>query len=66
MDRKEAAKYLSLSPRTIRAHLAEIPHFCYGKKIIFRKSELDQWMENFRVRDLDLDRAMKMAEEMLA
>ncbi len=66
MDLKEADAYLPLSERTIRQHLGEIPHFRYGKKIIFRKSELDQWMETFRVRDQDLDEAMKKAEEMLA
>jgi len=65
LDLKEAAEYLPLSERTIRQHLKEIPCFRYGKKIIFKKSELDQWMEGFRVRDQDLDQAMKMAEEML-
>jgi len=66
LDLKEATEYLPLSERTIREHLKVIPHFRYGKKIIFRKGELDQWMETFRVRDQDLDQAMKMAEEMLA
>ena len=65
LDLKGAAEYLPLSERTIRQHLNEIPHFRYGKKIIFKKSELDQWMEIFRVRDQDLDAAMKKAEEML-
>ena len=65
LDLKEVTEYLPLSERTIREHLNEIPHFRYGKKIIFRKSELDQWMEKFRVKDQDLDQAMKMAEEML-
>ena len=66
LDLKEAAEYLPLSERTVRQHLNEIPHFRYGKKIIFKKSELDQWMETFRVQDQDLDVAMKIAEEMLA
>jgi len=66
MDLTGAVEYLPLSERTIREHLNEIPHFRYGKKIIFRKSELDQWMETFRVRDQNLDEAMKKAEEMLA
>jgi len=66
LDLKEAAQYLPLSKRTIWEHRNTIPHFRYGKKIIFRKSELDRWMETFRVRDQDLDEAMKMAEEMLA
>ncbi len=66
MDLKEAAQYLPLSKRTIWEHRNTIPHFRYGKKIIFRKSELDRWMETFRVRDQALDEAMKIAEEMLA
>ncbi len=66
MDLKEAAEYLPLSERTIRQHLNEIPCFRYGRKVIFKKSELDQWMETFRVRDQDLDIALKKAEEMLA
>jgi len=66
LDLKEAAQYLPLSKRTIWEHRNTIPHFRYGNKIIFRKSELDRWMETFRVRDQDLDEAMKMAEEMLA
>ena len=66
MDLREVTEYLPLSERTIRDHLNEIPYFRYGKKIIFRKSELDQWMETFRVRDQDLDAALRMAEKMLA
>ena len=66
LDLKQASEYLPLSARTIREHLKTIPHFRCGRKIIFRKSELDQWMETFRVRDQDLDAAMKKAEEMLA
>ena len=57
--------YLPLSEKTLRQHLNEIPHFRCGGKIIFKKSELDRWMESFRVRDQDLDAAMEMAEELL-
>jgi len=66
MDLKEVTEYLPLSERTIREHLGEIPHFRYGKKIIFKKSEIDRWMEGFRVSDPDLDAAVRMAEEMLS
>ncbi len=66
MDLKEVTQYLPLSERTIREHLNEIPHFRYGKKIIFKRSELTRWMETFRVREPDLDEAMRMAEQMLA
>ena len=66
LDLKQASEYLSLSERTIREHLKTTPHYRFRRKIIFRKSELDQWMETFRVRDQDLDQAMRKAEEMLA
>jgi len=66
LDLKEAAEYIPLSERTIRQHLKTIPHFRCGRKIIFRKSELDRWMEAFRVSDQDLDSAMRLAKEMMA
>lgn len=49
LDLKEAAEYLSLSVRMIRALLPGIPHFRIGsKKLLFRKSELDGWMLQYR------------------
>ena len=68
MTVKDAVNYLPFSERTIRSRLGEIPHFRCGGKIIFKKSELDQWMEIYRAQALDseLDLAMKMAEGMLA
>ena len=65
MDLKEAAQYLPLSERTIREHLQTIPHYRYGKKLFFKRSTLDKWVETFRVRDDDLDKALEMAESML-
>ena len=65
MDLKEAARYLPLSERTIREHLQTIPHYRYGKKIFFKRSTLGQWVETFRVRDDDLDVAVRLAEELL-
>ena len=62
---REAAKYLCLSQRTIREHLKSIPHYRYGKKIIFKRSTLDEWVERFRVRDDDLEQALELAEELL-
>ena len=61
----EAAKYLCLSQRTLREHLKSIVHYRYGRKIIFKRSQLDSWVETFRVRDDDLDVAVQIAEEML-
>ena len=65
MDLKEAAEYLPVSERTIREHLKTIPHYRYGKKIFFKRSTLDRWIETFRVQDDDLEQALELAEEML-
>ena len=62
---KEAAEYLPFCALTISKHLKEIPHFRYNRKLFFRKSELDQWAERWRVHTDDVDKAMQMAEEML-
>ncbi len=48
LDKKEAAAYTSLSIRNLEARLGEIPHYRVGKKILFKKSELDRWLEQFR------------------
>lgn len=45
----EASKYLSMSTRTIRDRLDEIPHRRVGTRILlFKKSELDTWLEQYR------------------
>ena len=48
MAKLDAAAYTSLSPRTLESRLDEIPHFRVGTKILFKKSELDTWMEEHR------------------
>ena len=48
MDKREAATYTSLSTRNLEARLPEIPHYRVGKKILFKKSEIDKWMETYR------------------
>ena len=48
MDKQEAATYTSLSTRTLEGRLGEIPHFRVGRKVLFKKSELDSWLEQFR------------------
>ena len=64
MDKRGAAAYTSLSVRNLEARLSEIPHFRVGNKVLFKKSELDHWMETHREgdsRNLDLiaDEAVK-------
>ncbi len=68
LDKREAASYTSLSIRNLEARLAEIPHYRVGKKILFKKSELDHWMESHREggsHDLDkiADDAVKTLRE---
>ena len=66
----EAAGYVRLSERTLRRRLNEIrPRpFRVGNKLVFKKSDLDQWMEKYRLEDVarEMDEAVSIAEEMLA
>jgi len=63
LDKQEAAKYTSLCVRTLEARLSEIPHFRVGNKILFKKSELDHWMESYREGTQNLDRIADEAIE---
>ena len=46
---KQSSEYLGISTRTIRDRLDEIPHYRVGSKmLLFKKSELDEWMLQFR------------------
>jgi len=52
----EASEYLAMSSRTIRDRLDEIPHYRVGTKLLlFKKSELDKWMSQYRVGNAELD-----------
>lgn len=66
LDLQAASEFLSLSPRTLRKALPEIPHFTSpdGGKFLFRSDELLQWLERFRVKPVDLDEAHRVAEEL--
>ena len=66
LDKREAAAYTSLSTRTLEGRLDEIPHFRVGKKILFKKSELDRWIESHRQGgNHDLDKIANEAIESL-
>jgi excisionase family DNA binding protein len=58
MPKSEAAVYMGISVSNVEKQLNSIPHFRVGVKVLFRKSELDRWMEKHREKpaDLDLDR----------
>jgi excisionase family DNA binding protein len=55
LSKKEAAKYLALSVRTLDKRLREIPHFRVGKKILFRNSGLHKWLEHYKEMPQKLD-----------
>ncbi len=50
MDVGDAAKHLACSPRRIYTLVSQgrIPHGRDGKRLLFRKSELDAWLERSR------------------
>ena len=60
----DSVDYLCLAERTIRGLLDEIPHFRVGKKLLFKKSELDQWMERCREDPGDPD-VKQLADEVV-
>ena len=51
MGASELAKYLDWQVSTVYAktHSKLIPHFKRGKKLLFKKSEIDKWLESGRV-----------------
>ena len=55
MGLKEGAAYLSMSERTFRSHFEQMPRFKVGGKWLFKKSELDAWMERKRVRPEEVE-----------
>ncbi len=48
MTLAQTLEYLPLSERNIRERLSEIPHYRVGKRLLFKKSELDFWMQGYR------------------
>jgi excisionase family DNA binding protein len=62
LAKSEASAYLALSVSNIEKRLSEIPHFRVGAKVMFRKSELDRWMQQHRENSADLDLA-RIADE---
>ena len=48
LGKKEAAAYLCLSLRNFESRLDELPRYRVGSKLLFKKSELDRWMEKYR------------------
>ena len=61
----QASKYLSISTRTIRDR-DDIPRYRIGTKmLLFKRSELDEWMAQFRVGNAELDELVNETLEKL-
>ncbi len=48
-DKKAAVEYLGWSLRKLEHFLPEIPHFKHGGKTYFRRSQLDEYMDQFAI-----------------
>lgn len=55
LDITAAAKFLSRSPRWLRQHVHEIPHYRPGGQILFDEADLRRWMLRFKVEPVDID-----------
>ena len=49
LDLKRLSKYSSLSVRTLRGHLGEIPYYRVGGKLLVKKSDFDNFIEQHKV-----------------
>jgi excisionase family DNA binding protein len=65
MQKSEASQYIGLGVRTIESLLPEIPHFRVGGRVLFRRSELDQWMQRHREHAWEVD-VEKLADDAVA
>jgi excisionase family DNA binding protein len=52
---KQAAEYLGLSPRFLASRKFEIRHYRRGGKILFKRSDLDEWIEQHRREPVQMD-----------
>ena len=51
MNLSQAATYMSLSKSTMYKHTStrEIPHFKRGKRVYFKKTDLDEWLTKNKI-----------------
>ena len=51
MNLNECAHHLSVTPKAIyqKVHRHEIPHYKMNKRLLFKKEEIDEWVEAQRV-----------------
>ena len=58
MDKRAAARYLGRSVRWVEDRMSTIPYYkADGGGVRFRKTELDRWMEAYRIRPDDNNNA---------
>lgn len=55
MDVSETSKYLKLAKPTIysKVQARRIPHYKQGKRLYFRKEDLDQWINSGKIKTMD-------------
>ena len=60
---QEVCKRVSLSPRTLRAWVSDpvspLPTYKIGGKLLFRWSEVERWISQFKVQSIDIDSVIK-------
>jgi excisionase family DNA binding protein len=61
MPKRAAAQYLGMSLRTLQSQLGQMPHYRRGGKILFKRSELDRWMQLYRESSSSLDEMIEIA-----
>ena len=47
---KQLSEYMGMSAQWIYNNMRTIPHFNLNRKPLFRKSEIDAWIEQYRVK----------------
>ncbi|MEM2057166.1 MAG: helix-turn-helix domain-containing protein [Thermoproteota archaeon] len=48
---KKLADYIGVHPNTLRRWIKMgMPHYRFGKRVLIKVSEFDEWMEKFRVK----------------
>ena len=55
LDKGQAAKYLGVGVRTFEGWMDQLPKYRPGGKVLFKRSELDQFMKRYRELPTDVD-----------
>jgi len=67
IDIRECARRLDLSVRTMRNYIKNprisLPVYKISKKLLFNWAEVERWMDQFRVRTVDIE---EIADEIIS